>query len=118
MKKKVLSFEHKSEELISRTRFANRLLLYFFYASIIILFSISLGVLGYHYIADLSWVDAILNASMILTGMGPVNQLVNDNAKIFASFYALYSGVAFLSTIGLFLTPVIHRIMHQLHIER
>lgn len=67
--------------------------------------------------ADLPFLDALLNASMILTGMGPVNTMNNAASKIFASLYALYSGVAFLSTIGVFLSPVIHRFMHKIHMD-
>ena len=80
-------------------------------------FSLVLGVLGYHFIAGFNWVDSLLNAAMILTGMGPVNALNSDAAKFFASAYALFSGVVFITATGILLTPVFHRVLHRFHIE-
>ncbi len=80
--------------------------------------SLSLGVLGYHFIAGLRWVDALLDASMILSGMGPVSPLASDSAKVFASVYALFSGVVFISSTGILLAPVFHRVLHRFHIEQ
>ena len=80
-------------------------------------FSLGVGVLGYHFIAGLNWVDALLNAAMILSGMGPVNTLDSDAAKLFASAYALFSGVAFITTTGILIAPVFHRVLHRFHIE-
>ena len=77
-----------------------------------------LGVAGYHFIAHLGWVDALLNAAMILTGMGPVAVLTSTAAKIFASMYALFSGVVFLSATGVVIAPVVHRVLHRFHLER
>jgi hypothetical protein len=79
--------------------------------------SLGLGVLGYRYFAQLSWVDSLLNASMILTGMGPVSQMTSDGAKIFASVYALFSGVIFLSATAVVLSPIFHRILHRFHLD-
>ena len=79
--------------------------------------SLSFGVLGYHLIAGLNWVDSLLNAAMILAGMGPVNVLNSDAAKVFASAYALFSGVVFISATGILLSPVFHRVLHRFHIE-
>jgi hypothetical protein len=79
--------------------------------------SLVLGILGYHWVGELPWLDALLNASMILTGMGPVDRMETAPAKLFASFYAIFSGVAFLTSIGLFLAPVVHRVLHRFHIE-
>jgi hypothetical protein len=76
-----------------------------------------IGVSGYFAFAGLGFVVALLNASMILTGMGPVNPMTDNPAKLFASFYAIYSGVAFLSVIGVFIAPVVHRFMHKIHLE-
>ena len=76
-----------------------------------------MGILGYHYFGRLSWIDALLNASMILTGMGPVNRLDTDAAKLFASFYALFSGVAFLTFVGVLFAPVYHRFLHRFHLS-
>ena len=76
-----------------------------------------IGILGYHYIARLSWIDALLNASMILTGMGPVATLTDTPSKLFASAYALFSGVVFLSAVSIVLAPVFHRILHKFHLD-
>ncbi len=85
--------------------------------AVIIGFCLGVGVLGYHVFAGLSWLDALLNASMILTGMGPVDPMKTTAAKLFASFYALFSGVAFISIIGVLLAPVVHRFLHRFHLE-
>ena len=79
--------------------------------------SLGLGILGYHFIARLHWVDSLLDASMILSGMGPVSPLPSDGAKVFASAYALFSGVVFISSTGILLSPVMHRVLHRFHIE-
>lgn len=79
--------------------------------------SIFLGVIGYHHFFKLSWVDSLYNASMILTGMGPVNNAPDNAAKIFASAYALYSGVAFLTGVAVILSPVIHRFLHRFKLD-
>jgi hypothetical protein len=75
------------------------------------------GILGYHVIARLPWIDSLLNASMILGGMGPVDRLDTDAAKVFASVYALFSGLVFIGVLGVILAPFVHRIMHRLHIK-
>lgn len=82
-----------------------------------ILFSLLLGVSGYYFIGHLSFVDAILNASMILTGMGPVDKLVTSSAKLFASIYSIYSGVAFLTAVGVLLAPAVHSLTKKLEEE-
>ena len=79
--------------------------------------SLGLGVLGYHVTAGLNWIDSLLNASMILTGMGPVNPLTSTAAKLFASAYALFSGVVFITATGILLAPIFHRVLHRFHIE-
>jgi hypothetical protein len=75
-----------------------------------------IGVAGYHFLAQLSWIDALVNASMLLGGMGPVNELHTTAAKLFASFYALFSGIVFLVSIGVLFAPIIHRFLHRFHI--
>lgn len=105
------------KKLLPRRLFLWRVLKYFLYSVALITISMLIGVFGYHYLCDLGWVDSFLNASMILTGMGPVNQMTSDTAKIFASFYALYSGVAFLTTVAIFLSPMVHRFLHFLRLE-
>lgn len=76
-----------------------------------------LGICGYHFIAGFNWVDSLLEASMILGGMGPVRELSHDAAKIFASVYALFSGVIFIALMGIILSPVVHRVLHKFHVD-
>ncbi len=111
------SFERKSKPVISNKAYLKRQLYYFFLSIFLIAFSLLIGVIGYHYTGPMGWLDALYNSSMILTGMGPVNVITNDSGKWFASFYALYSGVAFLTTAGVMLSPMVHRILHILHAE-
>src|SRR4051812_24120318 len=87
------------------------------YSSVIILTSLLIRIVGYHYTADLPWIDSLLNASMILTGMGPIDPMTNATSKLFASFYALFSGIVFLSSIAVFISPLVHQFMYELHIE-
>ena len=110
-------FEHHSEPLATQAEFARRMLRFGIVAGGIILFSLGIGILGYHYFESLSWLDSLLNASMILGGMGPVNPLQTDAGKLFASFYALYSGIVLLASVGVLATPIFHRFMHRFHLE-
>lgn len=87
------------------------------YSVLLLILSLGIGVIGYHFLADLGWVDSLLNASMILTGMGPVNPMISTEAKLFSSFYALFSGVAFLSIAAVMFAPLIHRFLHKLQID-
>lgn len=75
-----------------------------------------MGMVGYHFFAQQIWIDSFLNASMILTGMGPVGEMVTPLSKIFSGLYALYSGIAFLSAVGLFFAPIVHRVIHKFHL--
>lgn len=109
--------KRKNKNILPPKEFAKRVLKYAIFSILLLVFSISIGVLGYHFIANLGWIDSIYNASMILTGMGPVNEMVTDSAKLFAAIYALFSGVIFLSTVAIFFAPFAHRIMHLMHIE-
>ncbi|MDZ4406191.1 hypothetical protein [Prosthecobacter sp.] len=79
--------------------------------------ALAIGVLGYHFIAGFGWIDSLLNASMILGGMGPVNELTSDEAKLFASFYALFSGLVLISVMGIVLAPAAHRALHLFHLD-
>ena len=91
------------------------------YGVAIMFFSLLIGVLGYKFtIPEMDWYDSLLNASMILSGMGPMidpSITLTKTAKVFASLYALFSGVAFISTIGILIAPIAHRFFHKLHIE-
>lgn len=87
------------------------------FAGILIMASLALGIFGYHFIARLDWIESILNASMILTGMGPVDPLDSAAGKLFASFYALFSGLAFVTASGILLTPMLQHVLHRLHLQ-
>ncbi|MBL0342634.1 MAG: hypothetical protein IPP71_18125 [Bacteroidetes bacterium] len=113
----MIQFEHKKKKLLPVKTFLNRVLLFSFYASAILLLSLLIGIFGYHFLGNLSWMDALVNAAMILTGMGPVDRMTTVAGKLFTSFFALYSGVAFLSTSAVLFAPIIHRFLHALHID-
>lgn len=110
-------YEHHKQPLASRKVFMRRLTRNGLFVVGILFVSLLIGICGYHFLENLSWIDSLLNASMILGGMGPVNPLQTTAGKIFASFYALYSGVALLASIGVFIAPIFHRFMHQFHFE-
>ena len=110
-------FEHKTEQLISRKAFVYRLGNFAAIAVGIVCGSLGIGIIGYRTLEGFSWIDSLLNASMILGGMGPVNQLQTAAGKIFASLYALYAGVAFLVTTGVVMAPILHRFLHHFHLE-
>jgi len=110
-------FEHKSHALIPFPQFIIRVLRFFLYSLLLICIALLIGTLGYHTFAELGWIDSFYNASMILTGMGPAAVMATSKAKIFSSFYALFSGIAFLSTFAILFTPIAHRILHAFHIE-
>jgi hypothetical protein len=110
-------YERKGERLLSLPRFARRMALALGLTAAIVAVSLLAGTLGYHLIAGLGWIDALLNASMILTGMGPVDPMKDTASKLFASAYALFSGVVFLSAVAILLSPILHRIVHAFHID-
>jgi hypothetical protein len=111
-------FERKDEKLIPKRRFYRRMLRTILWAFLVMAVSLFLGVAGYHFLEHLSWIDALLNASMILGGMGPVDPMKSAAGKLFASFYALYSGLVLIGLMGLLLAPVFHRILHSFHETR
>jgi hypothetical protein len=98
-------------------RFLKRMAISGLLASAIVSVALFAGIMGYHAIAGLRWIDSLLNASMILTGMGPVDPMTTTPAKLFASAYALFSGVVFLSAVGIVLAPIFHRILHAFHLD-
>jgi hypothetical protein len=110
-------FEHHKEPLASRSEFAKRMLWFIALAAGLLLFSLGIGVLGYHFFEGLPWLDSLLNASMLLGGMGPIAPLNTTAGKLFASFYALFAGMVFLVAVGVMATPVFHRILHHFHLE-
>ncbi len=110
-------YEHRTEPLLPRQRFLRRLLAHALLALGVILASLGVGVMGYRVTEGMSWLDALLNASMILGGMGPVTQLQTVAGKLFASLYALFSGVVFLMVAGIIMAPLAHRLLHRLHLD-
>lgn len=112
-----MRYEHHSQPLLSRTQFTRRVINHWLVAFVIIAGSLGIGMLGYHYIEGFPWIDALLNAAMLLGGMGPVNTLATHGGKLFASFYALFSGMVFLVVAGIMVAPIAHRILHRLHLD-
>ena len=108
-------YERKSQKLIPRRRFLLRLFANLCYVLALVGLSLLIGMGGYHHFEGLSWLDSFENAAMILSGMGPVNTLTDTNAKLFAGFYAIYSGIAVIASSGLLLAPLLHRVIHSLH---
>ncbi|MBI5765422.1 MAG: hypothetical protein HZA51_18085 [Planctomycetes bacterium] len=110
-------YEHRSEPLIPSTRFLLRLARSGSLAVMLIGASLLLGVLGYHSFEGMPWIDSLLNASMILGGMGPVDSLHTERGKLFASFYALFSGIMFLTVAAILFAPAVHRLLHKFHLD-
>ena len=110
-------FEHRRQPLLTPREFLIRQATYLLIALGIIAGSLLIGVLGYHFFEQIPWIDSLLNAAMILGGMGPVNVLYTTGGKIFASFYALYSGIVFLVSVGVILAPLYHRFLHRFHMQ-
>jgi hypothetical protein len=118
-------FESSHQPIAERTAFLRRLARYCAFSALIIVASLALGVLGYHYLGVLGyhylgampWIDALLNASMILGGMGPTAELSTTGAKLFASFYALFSGMVLLVSVGVLAAPIVHRFLHHFHMD-
>jgi hypothetical protein len=110
-------YEHKHHRLLSRREFGLRVVRHFCYALIVVTVALGAGIAGYHFIGRLTWIDALLNASMILGGMGPVNTLSSAPAKIFASTYALFSGLAFIGIASVMVAPFAHRLLHKFHAD-
>jgi hypothetical protein len=110
-------YESKDHPLLPIAAFYWRLVRHFAYTLGVVALSLVIGSVGYHHFGGLDWIDAILNASMILTGMGPVDRMCTPAGKLFATAYALYSGVAFLSIVALLMAPLVHRFLHKFHLD-
>ena len=110
-------YESRKQPLLTRTQFARRVFFHLLFVIGCAVVSLAVGILGYHFLGALPWIDALLDASMILGGMGPVDPLKSDAAKVFASLYALYSGLFFIGVIAVLVVPFVHRIMHKIHID-
>ena len=110
-------FEHHSAPLLPKSAFYTRLGISFFVGIGLIVISLVIGMIGYHRLEGLPWLDAFTNAAMILSGMGPLTELHTPSAKIFAGCYAIYSGFALITIIGIVLAPVVHRAFHKFHLD-
>jgi hypothetical protein len=113
-----MTFEHRKQKVISFPQFLKRMGRYALFSGALIVFSVLVGTIGYHFSGDLTWLDSFHMSCMILTGMGPVVEMKTAGAKIFSSLFALYSGVAFLSITAVFFAPIVHRFLHILHVEK
>ena len=111
-------YEHKKQPLAPIGTFYQRVLKHILIALLVISVCLAIGITGYHYTANISWLDALHNASMILSGMGPVIDIKTVSGKWFSSAYALFSGVVFITNVGIILAPAIHRILHRLSLEK
>jgi hypothetical protein len=110
-------YEHRSHRLLSLAEFLKRVGRHGLIALGVLVAGLGIGIVGYHYLGQLSWLDSLLNASMILGGMGPVDRLDTTAGKLFASFYALFAGLLFVGAVGVLVTPFIHRLLHRIHYE-
>lgn len=110
-------YEHRKQPLLSTAKFLKRVARHWLAGFGVLAVGLGCGVIGYHHIAGLSWIDSLLNAAMILGGMGPVDPLKTNAAKIFASCYALFSGLAFIGIVSVLLAPFVHRLLHRVHAE-
>lgn len=117
MKRLLPEFEHGAQPVIPRSQFLARLARSGIIALGLIAVSLAVGMLGYHTLEGLGWLDAFLNAAMLLGGMGPVNPPLSSAGKLFAGLYALYCGLVVILVAGVLLAPVAHRILHNFHVE-
>lgn len=116
-RRRLLQFERKRQPLLSRAAFARRLLGSIGLSALIIGLSLFGGMAGYHHFEKMDWIDAFANASMILSGMGPLGPLQTWNGKAFAGIYALYSGLVLILAMGIVIAPIVHRVLHEFHLE-
>jgi hypothetical protein len=110
-------FEHRTKPLLPRKEYFRRIVRHAALGFAIIVVALGIGMTGYHFFEKLPWIDAFVNAAMILSGMGPVATLQTDGGKIFAGCYALFSGLALIAILGIIFAPVVHRSLHKFHLE-
>ena len=110
-------FEHRTKPLLPRREYFQRIMRHAALGFSVIVFALGIGMTGYHCLENLPWIDAFVNAAMILSGMGPVATLQTDAGKIFAGCYALFSGLALIAILGIIFAPVVHRALHKFHLE-
>ncbi len=109
--------DHKHGKLAPLPEFVRRLLRYLSISAMLVGVALGIGTAGYHWLGDLEWIDALLNASMILGGMGPVDRMSSTSGKLFATGYALFSGLFFMVLMGITMAPILHRLLHKFHLD-
>lgn len=117
MERTSVMYEGKRQPLISAHKFILRIMKSVFMGTGLIVMAELIGMWGYHTFEEMTWIDAFVNAAMILSGMGPLSPLKTTAGKLFAGFYALFSGLAFILIIGIVFAPIIHRFFHQFHLD-
>ena len=110
-------FEHKNAPLLSREKFYLRIAKSILLGLLITALALVIGMIGYHHFEQMSWIDSFANAAMILSGMGPLTILQTYDGKMFAGFYSLFSGLAFIIALGVIFAPIVHRFMHKFHLQ-
>ena len=110
-------FEPRSQKPLSQRAFLIRMGKYILTATLLLFVALGAGMIGYHFLENMNWLDSFLNAAMILGGMGPVDELKTDGGKLFAGVYALFSGLIFLVVVGLVFGPLVHRLLHKFHFD-
>jgi hypothetical protein len=110
-------YEHRQHRLLPWAFFVRRAWRHLVWGVVIVLAAVGVGTVGYHTAGELGWLDSFLNASMILSGMGPVDKMTEPGGKLFAAFYALFSGIVFIGVMGVVLAPWVHRLMHVTHLD-
>lgn len=113
----IFQYERRNQPIVSNAAFIRRLSLNMAFALVLVAMSLAIGMAGYHQTENMSWLDAFLNAAMLLGGMGPVDRLHTDAGKFFAGAYALYCGLVVVIMTGVILAPILHRVLHALHAE-
>jgi hypothetical protein len=114
---KKIMFEHRSKPLLPRSEFIKRMIFFALLSAGFVMFSLLMGMIGYRIFENFSWVDAFVNAAMLMGGMGPVNELHTDAGKIFAGVYSMYCGLVFIIAVGFLIAPMFHRFLHRFHLE-
>jgi hypothetical protein len=110
-------FEGRRDQIAPVSIYVQRIAASLAIASSLMTIALCLGIVGYHLLAGFNWIDSLLEASMILGGMGPVREMQSQGAKVFASIYALFSGIFFIALMGIILSPVVHRVLHKFHVD-
>jgi len=110
-------FEHRKQPLLPMPAFIRRTVRFAIFGLAMVAGSLLIGILGYRFFEGLSWLDAFVNAAMLLGGMGPVNTLHTQAGKVFAGCYALFAGMVLLIAVGVIITPLVHRMLHRFHLE-